>query len=91
MTGLHYSPVTKPHGSAASFSEANLLIKPIYRHWVVVKESTVLIAGTKQGEYAAKDPNSPDRFQRRVFKGKFWGEGCRLQGQLMEFQWLVVR
>lgn len=56
-----------------------------------MKESTVLIAGTKQGEYAAKDPNSPDRFQRRVFKGKFGGEGCRLHGQLMDFQWSAVR
>ena len=51
----------------------------------------MFIAGTKQGEHVAKDPNSPDRFQRRVFKGKFGGDGCRLHGQLMDFQWLVVR
>ena len=37
----------------------------------------MFIAGTKQGEHVAKDPNSPDRFQRRVFKGKFGGDGCR--------------
>ena len=82
MTGLHYSPVTKPHGSAASFSEANLLIKPIYRHWVVVKESALFIVEVPiQGEQAACDQIPPfsQRFQQSIFKCKMM-EGALSRG-----------
>ena len=62
--------------------------KPIYRHQVVVKESTVFIAGPskEKRQRMLKRPKLPDGFQRRVFKGNILGEGC----SLWSLFWLVV-
>ena len=62
--------------------------KPIYWHWIVVKESTVFAAGCQARRIrsaCSKDPG----FQGRVFKDNVWDESCRVHGQLVKFLWLV--
>ena len=53
--------------------------KPVHGHWVMVKERTAFIAeyGGRRWGGSIPKTRTPDGFQRRVFKGTIWGEGCR--------------
>lgn len=53
-------------------------VKPIYWHWVVVKESAVFIAGYKArrtGSSCSKPPALPHGFQGSIFKSQMRDEG----------------
>ena len=60
--------------------------KSIYRHWVVVKESIMFIAGlqARMGRSCLKDPNSLMAFRQGFLRGKIRGEGSREFNQLMD-------
>ena len=60
-------------------------INPIYRHWVVVKESAVFIEGRQarsSGLLVLKIPKLTNGVQQSIFKGKV-REGPRVCDQLM--------
>ena len=59
-------------------------VKPIYLHWVVVKESAVFIAGTKQGV-------SLLAFRERFFKTGWMGGCSAWSAHGHSSDWLVVR
>ena len=73
--------------------------KPISKHWIVMKERTVVIARNptwdkprRMGSSCSKDLNSSMAFRERLLKAK-WGRGSQgawlVCGQ--SSQWLVVR
>ena len=61
--------------------------KSVYWHWVVVKESTVFIAGLqakRMGSSCSEDPNSLMAYRKGVLKGNIRGEGSRERYQLVD-------
>ena len=68
------------------------IAKPINWHWIMVKESTVLVWRGQARRIVSsclKDLNRGD-FQKWVFKGNIRGEGCRCMISWRTSDWLVV-
>ena len=65
---------------------ATCTAKPVYWHWVVVKQSPAFIAGTKREEQAthAQKTRPPQRRSARVLKESVRGEALRMRDQFVD-------
>ena len=75
--------VTEPNSKRSHVCP--LAVKPIYWHWVVVKESTAFMAGHqagRMGSSCSKDLNSPVAFREGVLKS-VWRRVLQGCGQLV--------